>query len=295
MNARIKMNTGILFIFSIISFASLLYILYHVNSNLVRAINIFKADFEAIHYLIGLAHLLILLFHLYAIIYIFVHFRLFQELKLLKTILLFLGVISLFAMGVEKIMVDEIAREYRHGSPISELYILNFAYITNMAFSLLMFLFLLKTFKLVAFEDIRTKYIDEKIFIIAQYLGIVAGITGLLFTLHMIRFVRKEILMDKFWVLIPFYIMFLIPYALAVLYWFGLKRKQRINDWYDEKQLQDMLKSSFTTLILSVPGLACLLLFQIPHSIFWIFYYFFLIMLLFSSSTVYYFKIKDTV
>ena len=295
MNARIKNNTGILFIFSIISFASILYILYHVNTNLIQALNIYKTDFGTIHYLIGLAHLLVLFFHLYAIIYIFIHFRYFQELKLLKTNLLILAVISLFAIGVEKVMIDEIAREYRHGMGINEIYLLNFAYLINMAFSLLMFLFLLKTFKLMTPADKKDNNIDEKIFVIAQYMGILAGLTGLLFTFHMLHFVRKEILVDKYWVFIPFYVMFLTPYALAVLYWLALKFKQRIEDWYDEKQLQDMFRSSFMTLILSVPGLALLLLFQIPHPIFWIFYYIFLIILLFSSGTLYYFKIKDTV
>jgi len=290
MNARVKSNTGILLVFSIITFASLLYILFQVNTNLVKAINIFKSDFETIHYLIAFAHLIIIVFHLYAIIYIFVHIRRYQELKLLKTILLILGVISLFAMGVEKVMIDEIAREYRHGFGISELYILNVAYMTNIVFSLLMFIFLLRTLKLVSIEDIKATDIEERIFIIAQCMGIVAGATGLLFTLHMIIFVNKEVLIDKYWVFIPFYILFLIPYSLTALYWLSLKRKQRISEWYDEKQIQDMFRSSFTTLVLSVPGLMIFLLFQIPHSVFWIFYYIFLILFIFSSSTLYYYK-----
>jgi len=222
-------------------------------------------------------------------------FRRYQKLKLFKSVLLVLSVISLFAIGVEKIMIDEIAREYRQGLDINELHILNLAYITNIAFSLLVFIFLLKTFRLLAVGDTRVKNVDEIIFVISQYLGIVAGFTGLLFTLHMLRFVTKEILIDKFWVFIPFYILFLIPYLLAGLYWLSLKLKQRIEDWYDEKQLQDMLRSAFMTLLLSVPGLSLLLLFQIPHAIFVIFYYIFLIMLLFSGGTLYYFKIKDTV
>ena len=143
--------------------------------------------------------------------------------------------------------------------------------------------------------DITVINIDETIFTIAQFMGIFAGLMGILFTLHMLLFIRKDILSEKFWVLIPFYIMFLIPYALAGLYWLSLKLRQRIKDWYDEKQLQDMLKSSFVTLLLSVPGLALMLMFPIPHSIFWIFYYISMIMLLFSGSTLYYFKIKDMI
>jgi hypothetical protein len=196
-------------------------------------------------------------------------------------------------MGGEKIMVDEIAREYRLGWGVSELYFLNFQYMVNMAFIILLFLFILKTFRLVYINDLNNKFIDEKIFTIAQCMGIVAGITGLLFTFHFIVFVGKQLPVDKLWVLIPFYILFLIPYTLAVVYWLLLKRKQHINDWYDEKQLQDMLKSSLTTLLLSIPGIAVFLLMKIPSHFYILPYYLFFVLLIFSSSTLYFFKIKD--
>jgi len=293
MKAKIKMNTLALMLCSIISFASLIYILYQVNTNLVVAIDIFHTKFETIHYLVGFGHLFVLLFHIYAIVYIFLHFRRFASLKLFKIILLILGVISLFSIGVEKVMIDEIAREFRHGLGINELYILNLAYIINMVFSLLLFVFLLRTVKLINLENAETVPVDENLFIIGQSLGIISGITGLWFTLHMIKFVGAEIMMDKLWVFIPFYILFLIPYILAILYWLSIKRKQRIHDWYDEKQVQDMLKSSLVTLLLSVPGLAFLLMFRVPHAIFWLIYYVFLVLFLFSASTLYFFKLKD--
>lgn len=293
MNSRIKTNTSILLMCSIIFFTSLIYILYQVNTNLLKAINVYKSNFEIVHYLIGFAFLIILLFHFYAIIYILVHFRRFKEFKLFKGILLILGVISLFALGGEKIMIDEIAREYRYGFGINELYILNSALIINMAFSICMFSFLLKTFNLVEPNDKKIKSIDEKIFVIAQCMGIVAGIMGLLFTFHLIVFIGKDIPIDKVWVLIPFYLLFLVPYSLTVLYWLWLKRKQRIQDWYDEKQLQDILKASLTTLLLSVPGMTIFLFIKIPASFYWFLYYFFMVLLIFSTSTLYFFKIKD--
>jgi hypothetical protein len=294
MHLKIKTNTGILLICSMISFASLVYILYQINTNLVAAINIYHTAFETIHYLVGFGHLFILLFHLYALIYIFIHFRRFTALKLFKIGLLIFGVVSLFAMGVEKVMVDEIAREYRHGLAINELSILSLAYIINMVFSIGTFFFLLRTLKLINLEDSKRIRVDETIFIIAQYMGIISGVTGVLFTLHMMQYIRQEILMEKFWVLIPFYMLFLIPYTLASLYWVVLKRNQRIHDWYDEKQVQDILKSGFTTLVLSIPGVAVLLLFPVSHAFFYLLYYIFLILLIFSGGTLYYFKLKDT-
>ncbi len=295
MKSKLKLNTVTLLISSIIAFAGLVYILYQVNTNLVIAINIFHTKFEAIHYLVGFGHLFVLLFHIYAIVYIFLHFRRFTALRSFKVLLLIIGVISLFSMGVEKVMIDEIAKEYRHGMGINELYILNLAYIINVCFSVFMFIFLLKTVKLIHLENKEATPVEENLFIIGQILGLISGIVGIWFTLHMITFVGSGIMMGKLWVFIPFYILFLVPYALAILYWLSVKRKQRIQEWYDEKQVQDMLKASLSTLILSIPGMAVLLLFQVPHSIFWLIYYVFLVLMLFSASTLYFFKLKDIV
>ena len=295
MKLKVKTNSIILLICSIISFSGLIYILYMINTNLVESLNIYHTKFEMVHFLIAFGHIFVFLFHLYAFIYIFVHIRHFKTLRLFKTVLLILGVVSLFAIGIEKVMIDEIAREYRLGWDISEIYILNSAYFVNIVFSLLIFVFLLRTFKLINLENSKSQHVDEDIFVIAQYLGIFSGITGIVFTLHMIRFVTKHILINKLWVFIPFYVLFLIPYGLAVLYWLVLKRRVRIHDWYDEKQMQDILRSSLVTLLLSVPGIAILMMFHIPHTFFYLIYYIFMILLLFSASTLYHFKIKDVV
>ena len=295
MRSGIKTNSIILLIASIISFSGLLYILYKINTNLVVAINIYHTEFNWIHVLMASGHIFVFLFHFYALISLFIHFRHFKALRPIKIVLLMLGVFSLLAIGVEKVMIDEIAREYRLGWDIGEIVILNSAYIMNMIFSILIFVFLLRTFKLIHLENAVSPRIDEDIFIIAQCLGVFSGLTGLLFTLHMIRFVSKDILADKYWVFIPFYILFLIPYGLAVCYWLVLKMRQRIPDWYDEKQIQDMSRSALLTLLLSVPGIAVLLFFQVPHSVFYLIYYVFMILFLFSGSTLYHFKIKDAV
>jgi len=284
-----KSSNLILLIFSIISFTCLIYILYQINTNLVEALNIDKSNCKTTTYLMGFGHLFILLFHFYAIIFIFIHFRRFTEYKLLKTALLIIGVISLFAMAGEKVMIDDIAKEYRLGLWENELCILNIEYMINMTFTIILFLFILRTFRLVYTNDSKGKFVEETIFTIAQCMGIVTGITGLFF----IVFANRQIPVDKLWVLIPFYALFLIPYALAVVYWLSLKRKQHINDWYDEKQLQDILKSSLVTLLLSIPGLAIFLLIKIPLHFYILPYYIFLVLLVFSSSTLYFFKIKD--
>jgi len=295
MRFSMKTSNIILLILSILSLICLIYILFQVNTNIVEALNIDRSNFMTIDYLMGFSHLFLLLFHCYAIIHIFAHFRRFSDYRVFKTMLLLLGVISLFAMGGEKVMIDEIAREYRLGLDISELYILNLAYIINAAFTILLFLLVLKTFRLVHHKDAHDRLIEEVVFTITQVMGIIAGVIGLVFTFHFIVIVGNQMPVDKLWVLIPFYMLFLVPYALAVLYWVSLKRKQHIHDWYDEKQLQDILKSSLITLILSVPGLGLFTCITLPSRFYIIPLHLFFIMLVFSGLVLYFFKIEDCV
>jgi len=128
---------------------------------------------------------------------------------------------------------------------------------------------------------------DERVFTIAQVMGIASGIMGLLLTLFVIG---RKTPSERFWIYIPFYGLFLSPYVLAVVYWLIIKRRERLADWYDEKQVRDVLKGSLAALILSVPGLSVLVLVRQPLGFYWFPYYLFLILSLFSVSTLYFFK-----
>jgi hypothetical protein len=282
-----------LLILTILAFAGLTYILYIVNADFVRAVNAAGEKFETVHYIVGISHIVVLVFHVYAIFYVFSQLRRFREMRLLKILLLITAVVSLFCMGVEKVMIDEIAREYRHGMGISELSILNLAYIINVLFCLLTLVFLLRTLKLINQNDPTELRNDEDIFITGLCLGIVAGMAGIYFTLHMALVVDTELLHTRFWVMIPFYLMFLTPFAIAQLYWFVVKRKQDISNWYDEKQVQDMLKASAITILLSIPGLAVPWLLGLNQMFLVFFYYLFMMLLVFSSATLYLFRFKQ--
>jgi hypothetical protein len=217
------------------------------------------------------------------------HFYHFKELRLFKTFLLIIGVISLFSMGVEKAMIDEVARQYRLGLSIYEVYILYSAYLINMLFSALIFFLVLKTFPIIKNSSTDGKTVDEQIFTIAQYIGIISGAMGLLLLFSLSG---KGLPSNKLIFSIPFFLMFLTPYGLVVLYWFSLKLNQKISDWYDEKQLQDIMKASLTTLLLSFPGLILFLFTDFTDSFYFFVYYVFLALILFSGSTLYFFKIK---
>lgn len=293
MKSKTNTNTIILLVLTVLSFSGLTYILYMVNTNFVQAVNAMKGKFEAVHYLVGIAHIVLLVFNISAIFYVFSQLRRFREMRMLKIFVLIAAVISLFSMGVEKVMIDEIAREYRHGMAINELWILNSAYLVNVFFCLMTFIFLLRTLKMITMQNSGTTQADEGIFVTGLCLGIAGGIAGVYFSLHMALIVGAESMAGKLWVLIPFYMMFLTPFAIAQLYWFTVKRKQDISNWYDEKQIRDMLKASVLTLILSVPGLAALWILGITHMFLVFFYYIFMILFVFSAGTLYLFRLKD--
>jgi uncharacterized membrane protein len=155
MKTRINTNTRIILLSGIISFFLLVYILIQVNTNLEQAINIERSKTEISDYIIGLGHLFILVFSLYAVVFIFSHFGKLKDLGWLRIIVLILGIVSVFSFGIEKVMIDEIARQFRSGMEIKELGILNIAYIINLTFSLLMFFFIIKTLPL-----LKTPYIS---------------------------------------------------------------------------------------------------------------------------------------
>jgi len=291
MKLKMKLNTIILLIFSILTALCLFYMVFHVNTNLVDALNVYQAEFKTTQYLIAIAYFFVLIFHIWGIVYIFMHFRYFEKLKTLKIILLVIAVISLFSLGGEKVMIDEIAKQFKEGLPIPELNILNGLYVLNALFILSMLYLLLKTLKLFNYQSENSIPIDEKIFVIVQSLGVVAGVLGVLFVFHNIIFIDEVLLIDKYWVSLPFFLLFLTPYGLAILYWLSIKRKR--NNWYDEKQLQDILKSSLITMLLSIPSVALFSLIKIPIQLYFVLFYIFLIILIFSSSTLYFFKLKD--
>lgn len=285
MRTTTRIFNAILFIISLIAFFWLLFIFFQVNTNLPEALNIDKSPMEPMDYLIGLGHIFNLLFILYSIVVILSHFHSYNQLRMLKTILLIMGIVSLFAIGAEKVMADEIARQYRLGMSISEVSILNASYIINIAFSGSVLYFILKTFPILRSEMPRTGTVDEKIFIIVQCMGILSGVIGLLMVFDLSG---KENVKDSLTFYIPFFILFVTPYGLAVTYWLSFKLKQKISDWYDEKQLQDIMKAALTTLILSVPGLFIFLFLDIQSILFFFLYYLFLILVIFSVSTLAY-------
>ena len=148
-------------------------------------------------------------------------------------------------------------------------------------------------------EEIVLK--DDSIFINAQYIGILSGISGLvlitIFSTFFLRFYDLPVWAIKSGILMSSLIA-VIPYILIVFYWLIIKLREKTREWYDEKQYQDITRSSLVALMMSVIFLLIVFIMQYIFVDFellnfiWFPFYFFFILLLFSSTTLFFNKSK---
>jgi small-conductance mechanosensitive channel len=273
----------------VLGFATFLWLVFHVYEIRTDLPGLLRFDAsDPSDYLAGAGYLVMLLFHAAAFLFIFRQARIMKRFGGWQVLGLVLGVFSLFAIAAEKVMYDEIGREWTIEFPLpGEVSLLYACLGVNVLFSVFMIVAAFRAELRVSSPLDQPASKDERIFTLAQVLGIVSGVTGLLLTAVLLA---RRWPSERFWIFIPFYVLFLIPYGLAVLYWLGIKRKERMSDWYDEKQVRDMMKASLGTLVLSIPGMAVLALAPGPVGFYWFPYYLFLVLTLFSTGTLYCFK-----
>jgi hypothetical protein len=135
---------------------------------------------------------------------------------------------------------------------------------------------------------------DEVVFVTAQYIGVFCGILGL------ISLAAYLISGLPFWIVkkavLPSSIIIVMPYCFIIAYWLIFKLKDKIADWYDEKQFQDIARASLITLIISFLSMMLIYMCKYPVSAenyvtyFWFPFYLFLTILTFSSSVLYFNK-----
>ncbi len=273
-------------ILGLVTFLWLLFHIYEIRTDLAGVIRFDVSDFAG--YLVGAGYLAMLLFHAAAFLFLFGRARLAKRLTGWPVLGLALGVASLAAIAAQKVLYDEIGREMGVEYPVpTEVSLLYAALAINILFAAAMMAAAFLGLARDGAADVEAGTKDERVFSLAQAMGVVSGTMGLGLTVLLIA---RGWPAGRLWVFIPFYALFLAPYGLAVLFWLTLKRRERPAAWYDEKQVRDMLKASLATLVLSVPGLAILGLVPWTLGFAWFPYYLFLVLTLFSAGTLYFFK-----
>ena len=236
--------------------------------------------------LVFIGFLVILIFNIISFIWILHSIVLKKMIGGFDTIaLVYCGLCILLMMG-EKTMIDEIAREDQIGWETSgQLNILFALLVVQLLFN---FLILGHLYRALSSHRQSTRPVfafnEDTIFQIVHWIGATCGAIGLCFNIH---FIRKGPATQNLAVLVTTYILILFPYGISVLYWLLMRIKQHFSEWYDEKQLQDISKAGFITLILSIPGMAGLFLIGESQTLLWFPHFLFLTLLLFSATTLY--------
>jgi hypothetical protein len=220
---------------------------------------------------------------------------LFRKISAFNIFFLVSGIISFLAIFSTIAILSDIGKEYEHGLDTSgEWIFLDIFPIINAVFYILTYIFLISAFRnLKLKKDLKPMVKDEIVFVVAQFVGIVCGVLGLGWIFMNVVFIPKYISYVKFYGMITC-ILLLLPYFLIVSYWFLIKFRERIKDWYDEKQWKDVTRAGFTTLLISIPLMIILFIasfHKLPDSIFgviWLPFYFFSVLFVFSLSTLYF-------
>lgn len=175
------------------------------------------------------------------------HLKKAKKITFVSLVLLLCGVLSFLFVFSDFALLSDIAKQYKLSLSQPEwslVYpIMAFQLVTAVVFVYLhLFDFRQK-------DQIEHIVRDNNIFLLTQFVGLICGLIGL-------TFASLGFLYPRVWNLdlhVTFTsILFLTPYALAVAYWLVTKLQEEKRQWYDEKQFQDVGRSAFLTLALSV-------------------------------------------
>ncbi len=196
------------------------------------------------------------------------------------------GVLSLLFIFVDVALISDIGKQYKHGLAQPEWLVLYpvmvFQFITAIVFTYLHFFGFTKE------KPVKHIARDNNIFLVVQYVGVICGLMGL--TSSSLRFLFPGATLQVH--IVMSLIILLMPYALVVGYWLITKLQEEHRQWYDEKQIQDIGRSAFLTLVLSVILMVVVFITNYNNlsgvvSLLWFPLYLFSVLLFFSLGNLY--------
>lgn len=237
---------------------------------------------------VGLGLVLFLVFYLLSLFRVARYLKMANRIMPLYVILMICGVISLLLVFSDWALLTDIHKQYGYGLSQPEwalVYpIMGFQFITAAVMTYL-HTFGFKEERLVS-HVVR----DSNIFLIVQYVGVICGGMGL--ALSSLSFFYPKGWNVNIHVTMTLVIM-LFPYGLAVTYWLITKLQEENQQWYDEKQQQDVGRSAFGTLLLSVVIMTVLFYANYGNlggvvSVVWLPLYLYSVLFLFSLGNLYF-------
>lgn len=209
-------------------------------------------------------------------------------------ILLVIGSISFVSLFFHWGALTDILKEYPEDLEINnEMNAIWISQILHFSYMIYSLIYLIRVKKLHSETKPSTSLIGEQLFVTLNIIGIVCGIIGLLIVLVDFYLIANP--QSYKWAIIPYSLFIFMPYILVLFGWFIKAISDKQSGWYDEKQKFDIYKSSTFTLLMSVPIMVALFLFNYDstngiYSILWLPFYLFTILFIFSISLLYNFK-----
>jgi len=216
------------------------------------------------------------------------HLKKSSSVSFLSIALVILGVLALLFVFSDVALLGDIAKQYRHGLDQPE-WMLVYPIMGFQLFVALVFTY----FHVAGFsKDAQPEFVarDSNIFLVVQFVGVMCGLMGLVLASLGFVFARAWSLavhttMSS--------IILLSPYGLAVAYWLLTKLREDNRQWFDEKQLLDVGKSAFLTLVASVVFMVALFIANYNNlsgviSITWLPLYLFFVLFLFSATNLFF-------
>ena len=286
--------------FSIISILALIY-----NFILYIRIDIKTINLGPLNMLIskteiyaGISIILIILFHLSAILTIILKLKAVVRESIFLSFMFFISIISLLMVFGDFTLIGDIVKEYSAGLPgiESEFAVLYCSQFLHLLFYCLVIIFIILNNRVKRHthrSDAEVPLKDEAIFIDAQYIGLFTAALGLAILASLSIFsplwaIKKGI--------VTVCAVLVIPYAAIVIYWLVIKIRERVTEWYDEKQFQDVAKAGLVSFLSSIAILAIFFVIQntlrkfLLLGVIWFPLYFFIALLIFSGSILYFSK-----
>jgi len=246
---------------------------------------------ETLGLLTGLSLFLVGLFHLSTVITLLLQIFVRKSAGLLKTLAVVIGVISGLLLFSDLSMLQDIGKQYEmRWDTAGEWTILFINHGLHGLFTLLAFSALISKDETDRSREAPVK--DEVLFLTAHTTGLLCGgigLTGIALALigPLPVWVAKAIS-------VPIGLLIVLPYLLVLGAWLAAKHREKIADWFDEKQLQDISRAGLWTLAITFLCMLAAGLLQRangPGSLWdflWLPLYLFLSMTTFSAVTLHY-------
>ena len=280
-----RMITIILGVLTIAFFIFSLLFLTQLQPKMVAFIPLTNLE-DSLLTLMGVGLLIVLVFFMLSLLRNIQYIQHAANIRVFQIVLLVSGLLSLLFVFSDVALLSDIHKQFRAGLDQPEWTLLFPVLVFQFATSFVFMVLQLSGF--FARREIPEAVRDINVFLVVQYVGLVCGLLGLGLT-------SLGFVFQRGWDLHLHTLMgngvILIPYILAVIYWLVTKLREKDRIWYDEKQLQDVGKSAFLSLVIDTLFLATLFIVNINQldgviRLIWLPLHLFAVMLLFSLGNL---------